>query len=78
MSWRVNSKRLAWPAGTVLSEADLAGCNITALVAGGHLAPVAQKQDPAPQVDGPRRKMKVQPDPEPLTDDSAEEQEEQE
>lgn len=45
MMWRVNSKRLAWPAGTVLSEADLSACNIEALVAGEHLAPVQEKRN---------------------------------
>jgi len=75
MSWQVTSSRLAWAVGTVLGADDLAGCNIDALVQGGHLAPVV-KQDPAPKADGPRRKMKVQP--EPAGDDSAEEPEEQE
>ncbi|HEY7821588.1 MAG TPA: hypothetical protein VIG24_02080 [Acidimicrobiia bacterium] len=78
MSWKVMSKRLAWPAGTVLGADDLAGCNIEALVQGGHLAPVAKKQEPAPKVDGPRRKTKVEPEEPETDDDSAEEPEEQE
>jgi hypothetical protein len=79
MMWKVESNRLAWPAGTVLGAADLAGCNIDALVQGGHLAPVQGKRTPADQVpDGPRRKKKVEPE-QPVTDDnSAEEPEEQE
>ena len=38
MSWIVTSGRLRWSEGTRLSEDDLAGCNIDALVAGGHLS----------------------------------------
>jgi len=79
MSWRVTSNRLAWGAGTVLGADDLAGCNIDALVQGGHLAPVQGKRSPADQVpDGPRRKKKVEPE-QPVTDDEpAEGPEEQE
>ena len=49
MSWKVVSGRLPWPAGTVLSEGQLAGCNIAALVAGNHLTPVkaTTKKNPA-------------------------------
>ena len=43
MSWIVTSGRLRWAEGTRLSEDDLAGCNIDALVAGGHLSPAADK-----------------------------------
>jgi hypothetical protein len=39
MSWTVISERLDWPVGTVLTDDDLAGCNIDALVTAGHLAP---------------------------------------
>lgn len=50
MSWVVESERLDWPAGTVLADEDLAGCNIEALVTAGHLAPAhkpkAEKNDP--------------------------------
>jgi hypothetical protein len=38
MMWTVTSGRLRWAEGTRLSEDDLAGCNIEALVAGGHLS----------------------------------------
>jgi hypothetical protein len=31
---------MPWPAGTVLDMTALAGCNIKALVQGGHLGPV--------------------------------------
>ena len=41
MSWTVTSGRLRWAEGTRLSELDLAGCNIEALVQGGHLAPAS-------------------------------------
>ena len=49
MSWKVISARLPWPAGTVLRERDLEGCNIAALVAGNHLSPVkaTTKNNPA-------------------------------
>lgn len=66
MRYRVLSKRMDWPAGTVLSEDDLAGCNIPMLVATGHLTP-------APT---PKKKTKWEPEP-PVTDDEpADEQEE--
>ena len=35
----VLSDRLPWPAGSVLSSSDLEGCNIMALIVGGHLSP---------------------------------------
>jgi hypothetical protein len=58
MSWKVISDRLAWDEGAVLSKSDLEGCNITALVAGGHLLPVkaTTKKNPA-----------VAPEPDPET-----------
>ena len=43
MSWIVTSGRLRWDEGTRLTDGDLAGCNIDALVQGGHLAPVSDK-----------------------------------
>lgn len=78
MMWKVQSKRLAWPTGTVLGADDLAGCNIDALVQGGHLAPV-QERTPSEQVPvSPRMKRKVEPVDPVTDDDSAEEPEEQE
>jgi len=78
MSFRVMSNRLAWPAGTVLGAGDLAGCNIDALVQGGHLAP-AGKRTPSDEVPvSPRGKRKVEPVAPVTEDDSAEEPEEQE
>ena len=58
MKWTVISDRLAWDAGSVLTDDDLAGCNIEALVAGNHLSPVkaTTKKNPA-----------VAPDPDPAT-----------
>ena len=49
MSWKVVSTRLPWPRGTVLSEGELVGCNIAALVAGNHLSQVkaTTKKKPA-------------------------------
>ncbi len=37
MRVQVLSGRMPWPAGTVLDMTALAGCNIEALVQGGHL-----------------------------------------
>jgi hypothetical protein len=44
MKWQVMSSRLVWPAGTVLTVKELAGCNINALVEGGHLSPVTDRK----------------------------------
>lgn len=44
MTYTVTSDRMAWPAGTVLHADDLAGSNIEALVAGGHLAATDTEQ----------------------------------
>jgi hypothetical protein len=66
MSWLVTSARLAWDEGAVVSADDLAGCNIAALVQGGHLAPVQGKVK--------SKRMPV----EPVPDESADEPEEQE
>lgn len=63
MSWIVTSGRLRWDEGTRLTEDDLVGCNIDALVQGGHLAP-------AP--DNYKKRQPVVPVP-----DSADEPEEQ-
>ena len=41
MNWTVISSRLRWAEGTRLTDDDLAGCNIGALVQGGHLAPAS-------------------------------------
>ena len=49
MTYEVTSDRMGWPAKTILTVDDLAGCNIDALVAGGHLSPVkaTTKRTPA-------------------------------
>jgi hypothetical protein len=44
MTWQVMSSRLVWPAGTVLTVKELAGCNIKSLVEGGHLSPVTDRK----------------------------------
>jgi hypothetical protein len=68
MTYTVLSSRMDWPAGTVLSTADLSGCNIEHLVATGHLAVTAV----------PRFIKKGKPvDPDPV-DELADEPEEQE
>jgi hypothetical protein len=78
MKWTVTSKRLAWDAGTVLGADDLAGCNIAALVAGGHLAAAPERTPSEQSPVSPRSKRNVEPV-QPVTDnDSAEEPEEQE
>lgn len=63
MKYAVMSSRLSWPQGAVLTVGDLVGCNIDALVQGGHLAPVkaTTKRTPA-----------VAPDPEPQTESEQE------
>lgn len=43
MSFRVESSRLGWPVGAVIPAAALAGCNIGALLEGGHLSPVRER-----------------------------------
>jgi hypothetical protein len=40
MTWTVCSDRMGWPEGSVLSDGDLAGCNMKMLVARGVLVPV--------------------------------------
>jgi hypothetical protein len=79
MTWQVQSSRLSWPSGTILAAEDLAGCNIEALVQGGHLVLVEQERTPSEYVPvSPRGKRKVEPV-DPVTDnDSADEPEEQE
>jgi len=76
MMWTVMSNRLAWDAGTVLGADDLAGCNIEALVQGGHLAPAPQRTPQTP--DSPPYKSKKKPVDPVTEDESAEEPEEQE
>ncbi|HEY7821853.1 MAG TPA: hypothetical protein VIG24_03410 [Acidimicrobiia bacterium] len=44
MRFKVTSDRQPWPRGTVLGADELAGCNIEALVYGGHLTAVADKK----------------------------------
>jgi hypothetical protein len=73
VKWTVLSRRLAWPAGSVLAARDLAGCNIDALVKGGHLAPSTQQATPdEPKITGKRTPV------EPADEETAEKPEEQE
>ena len=65
MRYLVLSKRMDWPNGSVVEETELAGCNIEMLVATGHLTPA-----PSP------KKKKWEPEP-PVTDEPADEPEEQ-
>lgn len=50
MSWNVTSRRLPWASGTTVTREELAGCNIDALVAAGHLSPVQPKTTKKPAV----------------------------
>lgn len=43
MKYQVASGRMRWAFGELVSADDLAGCNIVALVEGGHLVPVPTK-----------------------------------
>jgi hypothetical protein len=65
MTFRVVSGRMPWPAGTVVGADVLAGCNIGALVEGGHLQPV-------PELKGKKKRTPVVPVP----NDTADEPEE--
>jgi len=50
--WTVTSDRTPWPLGATVKGSQLRGCNIDALVAGGHLAPAPTAKrrpvEPAP------------------------------
>jgi hypothetical protein len=65
MMWIVTSDRLPFAYGETIGKDDLEGCNIDALVAGEHLAPVAS-------VTPTKKRMPVEPAP----DDTASEPEE--
>jgi hypothetical protein len=41
MAYRVLSDRFVFPAGSLISDSMLVGCNIEAAIAGGHLERVA-------------------------------------
>jgi hypothetical protein len=43
MRWQIVSSRMPWPSGTVVGTEALAGCNIGALVEGGHLLPAPEQ-----------------------------------
>lgn len=50
MTYRVTSERLRWPLGEIITADDLAGSNIGALLAAGHLAEVDEPEpDPKPK-----------------------------
>jgi hypothetical protein len=44
VTWTVTSDRQPWLRGTVLTADDLVGCNIEALVYGGHLTVVQDRK----------------------------------
>jgi len=67
MRFEVLSGRLSWDAGDVVDAGDLAGCNIGALVEGGHLRLV-------PELNTTKKRSPVVPVP----NDTADEPEEQE
>jgi len=71
MMYRVVSKRMAFPEGSLVTAEDLGG-NMSVLLAGGKVVPVE---------DAPKKTTKKVQQPEPvpaLEDDSAEQPEEQE
>jgi hypothetical protein len=71
MMYRVVSKRMAFPEGSLVTAEDLGG-NMSVLLAGGKVVPVE---------DAPKKTTKKVQEPEPvpaLEDDSAEQPEEQE
>ena len=50
-SYRILSSKLAaGPAGSIVTATELHGCNIAALVAGGHIAP-ATVAEPEPETE---------------------------
>lgn len=52
-TYKVVSKRLVGLAeGAIVSEADLNGANIAALVEGGHLAPIGSKSPKKSEAEG--------------------------
>jgi hypothetical protein len=76
MTYQVASSRLPFEVGAVIDAVDLAGCNIVALVQGGHLVPVSSKRKsdvPAPQLKTTTQRSPVVPVP----NDTADEPEEQ-
>lgn len=65
MSYEVTSDRLAFDRGEVVTADALAGCNIDALVQGGHLAAVPDKPKP-------NKRMPVDPVPNETADEPEE------
>jgi hypothetical protein len=50
MNYRVTSDRMPWKSGQIVTDDDLEGCNIEALLDGGHLAK-ARNTKPEPATD---------------------------
>jgi hypothetical protein len=76
MKYEVKSNRLGFDVGAVVGADELAGCNIVALVQGGHLAPASntrQPERPAPEPKTIKQRSPVVPVP----NESADEPEEQ-
>jgi hypothetical protein len=76
MRYEVKSNRLGFDVGAVVGADDLRGCNIDALVQGGHLAPASmtrQSEAPAPEPKTTKQRSPVVPVP----NESADEPEEQ-
>jgi hypothetical protein len=75
MSYQVASERLPFKVGAVVGADDLQGCNIEALVRGGHLVPVSTKREPVGPAVEPKttKRSPVVPVP----NDTADEPEEQ-
>jgi hypothetical protein len=76
MSYRVMSSRIGFEVGSIVGVDDLTGCNIEALVQGGHLEPVSSKRKP--EAPAPEPKTTTQRSPVvPVPNDTADEPEEQ-
>jgi hypothetical protein len=76
MKYEVKSNRIGFKVGSVVDANDLAGCNIDALVQGGHLAPASITRNPEPPAPEPKTTKQRSPVV-PVPNESADEPEEQ-
>jgi hypothetical protein len=79
MTYRVTSDRIGFEAGAIVDEVDLTGCNIAALIQGGHLEPVTKDSSKRKsETPAPEPKTTIQRSPVvPVPNDTADEPEEQ-
>ena len=76
MKYEVKSDRIGFDVGAVVGADDLAGCNIVALVQGGHLAPASMTRQSEPPASEPKT-LKQRSPVVPVPNESADEPEEQ-